>query len=475
MRNARVLGVLAGLVASMAVGAEHEARACGGSFLPPTENETVTTDHRMILSVSQKQTTLYDQIEYKGSPSSFAWVLPIKGTVTVGLSADILFDSLDSLTATQVVEPPTGCPTAPDCDLGLAPIEGATGGSSGGGAAGDAGAVTVTSQKQVGPYDTVQLHSTDGSALTDWLSSHGYSVPSSASPIIAAYVADKFDFLAMKLVPGKGVQAMRPVRVTSSGAAPVLPLRMVAIGTGATTGITLWVVADGRWQPQNFPFFTISDSELAWDWTTHSSNYETLRLSKEAALGGKGWQVESSLELNQYIVTSTVTENVEFGSPGSGGAYLPPESDGGIGADDGGVADAGSGAGDSGAEAAAAEQDLAVLFAGISGANARITRMRSDIAHSALGNDLTLEAPADQSELTNQYDTTKQIGQPECPVFNQCNVVGMVPRNQAIAAASGGGCNATPTTSASPLVLASLGGFLGFVAVRARRRRRAGR
>ena len=46
--------------------------------------------------------------------------------------------------------------------------------------------------------------------------------------------------------------------------------------------------ADGRWEPQNFPFFQIKDSELSWDWNTDSSNYETLRLSKEAALKGKG-------------------------------------------------------------------------------------------------------------------------------------------------------------------------------------------
>ena len=67
-------------------------------------------------------------------------------------------------------------------------------------------------------------------------------------PIIAAYVNEGFDFLALKLQPGQGVQAMRPVRVTTQGAGLTLPLRMVAAGTGATVGITLWVVADGRYE-----------------------------------------------------------------------------------------------------------------------------------------------------------------------------------------------------------------------------------
>jgi hypothetical protein len=104
--------------------------------------------------------------------------------------------------------------------------------------------VTVTSQKQVGPYETVQLHSNDGSALTSWLKTNGYVVPAADAPVIAAYAAQKFDFLALKLVPGEGVNAMQPVRVTSKGASISLPLHMVAVGTGATTGITIYVVAD---------------------------------------------------------------------------------------------------------------------------------------------------------------------------------------------------------------------------------------
>ena len=60
----------------------------------------------------------------------------------------------------------------------------------------------------------------------------------------------------MKLLPNMGVQAMRPVRVTSAGASLSLPLRMAAVGTGAIVGITIWVVSDGRYEPQNYPFFT---------------------------------------------------------------------------------------------------------------------------------------------------------------------------------------------------------------------------
>ncbi len=229
---------------------EREASACGGCFSPPpspTENPTVVTDHRMILSISQDQSTLYDQIRYSGNPSAFAWVLPISGTVDVGLSANIVFQTLDGATTTSIVAPPQNCPAAPRCNP-------RGGGSSSFGAdssqAADAGSapppVTITKQEQVGPYATVQLHSTDAGALEKWLSDNGFSIPADVQPVVDKYVGEHFDFLAIKLLPGKSVADMRPVRVTTKGASSVLTLRMVAAGTGATVGISLWVLGEGR-------------------------------------------------------------------------------------------------------------------------------------------------------------------------------------------------------------------------------------
>lgn len=220
------------------------AEACGGCFAPqppPGEPVSIVTDHKMILSISQSQSTLYDQIEYSGDPASFAWVLPIVGTVDVGLSSDTVFSTLSTVTTSSVIAPPTGCPAPTNCayDEGL--------GASVSADAGAAGGVDVLKRETVGPYDTVQLRSTDPNALTAWLTDNGFTIPDATKPVIAAYVTEHFDFLALKLVPGKGVGAMRPVRVTTQGANPVLPLRMVAAGTGATVGITLWVLGEGRY------------------------------------------------------------------------------------------------------------------------------------------------------------------------------------------------------------------------------------
>jgi hypothetical protein len=516
--------------------------------------DSVITGERMIFSISKDQTTLYDEITYSGSPTSFAWVLPIRGEVKVGLSADIFFATLDQLTASTIVSPSPDCPPPPSCNSGggcgfgasasagafSAELVGADGGSARG--------VNVLAQQQVGPYDTVQLHSKDGSALTSWLTSNGYNIAASDGPVIAHYVSEGMDFLALKLAPGEGVHAMQPVRVTTSGAFPVLPLRMVGVGTGATTGITIWVVADGRWEPQNFPFFAISPSELTWDWSTSASNYESLRLSKEAALGGRGWQVESSLEIAQSTVTEALESAVQSNSGGIGGYAPPSSSDGGISfdasrlpeavdaragtsADSGAALDAGLDAsaeggtpldasldsnvdayvdayvdarrsleggselkdaradigepgdgepGDAGVEgslddeADPAQADLDVLFAGLAQPNARITRLRGDIAHSALSADLYIQASTDQSELSSTYNVTQEIGQPLCPVYDsQCNQTGEAPRDQAQALSSGGCATIKTSSLGSRAALGIVAAFAGLGLWRTRRRRGA--
>jgi hypothetical protein len=446
------------------VAGARDARACGGCFAPP-ESGSVVTDHRMVLSVSSQQTTLYDQIRYSGAPSSFAWVLPISGTATVGLSADVLFGVLDGQTLTQIQPPPTNCPPPPDCGTNETDAPSAAFG--GGSASEDAGAVQVTKEEVVGPYETVQLKSTDANALNDWLTQHGYAVPDDVKPIIAAYVTDHYDFLAMKLVPGQTVTAMRPVRVTTQGASPVLPLRMVTAGTGPNVGIALWILGDGRWEPQNFPFFHIETSDIVWDWASSSSNYKTLRTQKEADLGGRGWEVESSLQL----YGDSIVQQVKYGGMAGGQTFTSdyqPETDA------------------NGTVTKTADQvrddDMKTLFTGLSTSNVRVTRLRGDISHASLADDLVLQPSSDQSELSNIRQVTREQGQPSCPVYDPdtCSVVGNAPRDQAQAQAnqggSGGGywsCATTPEHGMfDGVTLASMAAFLGLAVGRARRRRR---
>ncbi len=460
-----------GISAAMAA---RDAAACGGCFHPPTQTVSDITDERMLLSVSPLQSTLYDQIRYSGSPSSFAWVLPIHGTVDVGLSADVLFDSIDVLTTTQINPPEQNCPAPTGC---FAPRLAAPAS----GASSDNSSVTVLKQENVGPYATVQLHATDSSALENWLAQNGFHIPADVKPLIDQYLKEGFDFLAMKLLPNQGVQSMRPVRVTTPGAGLSLPLRMASIGTGVSVGITIWIVADGRYEPQNFPFFRIEDSALVWDWSTNSSNYTTLRAQREAALEHKAWEIESSLSLNEQLITSVILSGGQYygGGRGFGGgvAQVAP-SDPSLDYLPVGVPDAGAAAGPAQTAEEVRTADVKALFAGMAGPTVRVTRIRSDIAHAAMTADLVFQASADQSEVSNVRTVTQSVNL-QCPIYNGCAVVGTGSVAQAAASVSksSSGCVASPQASGGVAAgLGALAGILGLVgARRVRDRRRAAR
>jgi hypothetical protein len=434
----------------------------------------------MIVSISQGQTTLYDELRYSGDPESFAWVLPISGTAKIGVSSDGLFSTLEAMTQVTVIPPPQNCPTPPtSCyqgfgeDNAAAPSAGSSGGS---------GGVTVTAQQTVGPYETVQLSATDPAALTTWLTSHGYAVPDDIKPVIDQYVGEHFDFLALKLVPGTGIQAMRPVRVTTTGASAVLPLRMVAAGTGANVGVTLWTVAEGKYEPQNFPFFQIKEEELEWDWTTYSSNLATLRTERAAALNGRGWELESSVQFPVDQMRNYVTNGYcqpyqgGYGGGGYGGGGAAPVYGGCSGGqNDYEAEDGGTGPGRTKQEVQA--DDLAALLAGIPG-NVRVTRTHASLAHASLDRDLVLSASADQALLSPARTVTREKNQPICNVYQGCDSIGQAPRDEAIArsdfssAKESFSCAMTAPNNRGKSALLSLAGFAALALVISKRLRR---
>jgi hypothetical protein len=141
-------------------------------------------------------------------------------------------------------------------------------------------------QGTVGPYDTVTLSSTDGDTLSTWLNGHGYQVEPDIVPVIDAYVDEGWDFIALQLSPGQGINQMTPVRVVTPGAPSPLPLRMVAAGVGASVAITLYVIGEGRYALPDLREVTLDLTQLSWDFATSQSNYLDLRRDALAELLG---------------------------------------------------------------------------------------------------------------------------------------------------------------------------------------------
>jgi len=366
-----------------------DAQACGGCFVQESEN-TQVSGHRMVLSVSMDETTLWDQIVYEGNPESFAWVLPIRGQVEIGLSSDAMFETLEQATQVIVNSPFISCPS------GNCGAQSASGDNSAGGSGGESG-VDVIAQEVVGPYETVQLEASDPQALSDWLTNHGYDVPADVQPIITSYVNEGFGFLALRLVPGQGIDAMKPVRITSPGASATLPLRMVAAGTGALTPISLWVVSEGRYEPTNMPSFTITSDELVWNWDTSSSNYTDLRQAGFDAADGGSWLIESASQQGTYLFDQLV-QQAEYDPQGSG--YGDENGDGAV---------------------ELAQDDVAKLTGSLATGNIWVTRMYAELTRSSLAQDLQVGAADDQSYVNNYLEATQSTGTPpSCPAAPTC-------------------------------------------------------
>ena len=379
MKISRILAPLALLASSaLLVGSTHEASAC--AVFTPTETPSVV-GHRMILSLSNTETTLWDQFDYSGTPDSFGWILPVKGVAQIGLSSDALFDALGKITAPQIFAPQQGCPNT--C-FGGDGGDGSGGGSNGGG-------VIVVAENTVGPFMTVQLSSQDPNALKTWLTTNGYPIPVDIGPILDAYVAEGFDFVALKLKPGAGIDSVKPVRVTIPGAAPSIPLRLLAAGTGNLTPVTLFVLGEGRWEPKNAPLAKIIQEDLVWDYKTATSNYDTIRTEKLAATNGLGWLVEEASPLETFLLDDSlqtlVSSTPNESGYGDGGAITPQ---------------------------AALDGDLKALHGALSN-TPWIMRFTADLTRQAFSKDLMLGAAADQTQLDNTYFITTGVNAPPCP------------------------------------------------------------
>jgi hypothetical protein len=436
---AALMGVSSFLLAS-------DAHACGGCFHPIDDPETtVVTGHRMALSISPTQTVLWDQVEYTGNPAEFAWVLPIKEGATLELGTNAWFEALDAATSTRVIAPNLNCFQAfPPSDGGGSGFSCCYASDSAGqfesnAFPGDdnASPVTVVKRETVGPYEVVTLSADIPGVLVDWLNTNGFAVDAGIEPVIDQYTQEGFDFIAMRLQPGQGVQNMKPVRVLSPGATPTLPLRMVAAGTGANTAVTLYVIGEGRWEAQNFKNVVADAKDITWDFATTESDYAEKRLELLGGDSGRTWisayskkgallspTMNSFGNVSQYSVdgtgpaVSTIAElyvatgrsNLETidGSCGpklleyaqSIALVVNPCASGTCGAIEPGQIDARDFAcfGSMGKKDFA---DLAVALTGLHPQSVWVTRLEGNLSRLALELDLQLEAHAEQTEVDN--------------------------------------------------------------------------
>jgi hypothetical protein len=107
--------------------------------------------------------------------------------------------------------------------------------------------VSASETRRIGNYAVTVLEARDPRALDGWLTGNGFTpLPAAGNDVAAAYIAEKWCFVAARLVrDGKGPAAPHPLRVEFPSKEPVYPMRLTALA-GGRTGVRLWVAAGSR-------------------------------------------------------------------------------------------------------------------------------------------------------------------------------------------------------------------------------------
>lgn len=234
--------------------APFSAVACGGLF--SADAYTEQSAERLIFAVDPGQVTLYEQINYTGSPKDFAWVLPVPAVPHVDTASIELFRDLDGETAPKFAM--SGYETS-NCGLNTfgsgAPAPGAARNTS----------VNLYSSGAVGPYSYNVIGSSNPQALVQWLNDHHYKIPAESKAEMQPYIAAHMLFLAMRLQGSAGVQDMKPLKITyaTSQQEISIPLRMATPMGNLPLGILVWVFGSSRYAPQNYRSVEFTDSDFS--------------------------------------------------------------------------------------------------------------------------------------------------------------------------------------------------------------------
>ena len=178
----------------------HRAKACGGLFC-----QFVPIDQageQIIFRQDGNQVTAVVPIQFEGEAEDFSWVVPVPGTPELSVGSDLVFTPLELVTRPQFILETVGqpCPSVFD----VLPLAGGLGGLAADSAAEDDG-VEILERIAVGPFDVQVVSSDDAEALATWLTENNYDLTERGRDLIAPYVEEGMNFVAVRLQQDRGV------------------------------------------------------------------------------------------------------------------------------------------------------------------------------------------------------------------------------------------------------------------------------
>jgi MYXO-CTERM domain-containing protein len=307
------LALLAAAVTTSAAVPLRRAEACGGFFCnqpqDPNNLPVAQTAENVLFAMDRTADGKFAleahvQIFYTGPADKFSWVVPVDNQPTVAVGSNGVFAALLAATRPRFTvgfqdvgtcRPPMFPPPQPPMSSAGGSVDAAGAADSG------TGGVNIAFRGDVGPYDAAVIKSTDpqdSKPLIDWLITNQYFVTDEAKRLIADYVRQEKFFVAIKLLPQKGVTEIVPLVMRFAGPGHCIPLKLTAIAALKDLKINLWVLADQRVVPDNVYEMEINPARI--NWFDGGSNYDDLVKAAANEAGGNAFITEFAGPTTQF-------------------------------------------------------------------------------------------------------------------------------------------------------------------------------
>lgn len=266
------------MISLMMMSMLQDANACGGFFCNRDPIDQAAEDIVFALDPVEGEVTMHVQIAYTGTAEQFAWIVPVPANPEILLSTDQLFSLLRNATEPrfQLVPEEIG-----DCQGGGRYYDYALAGgySSSPSTIADSGVdnegtVTVVSEQQVGPYETVVLKAQSADGLLDWLQNNKYVLPDEIAKVLDPYIVANGDthFVALRLAKDTSVGELSPLALRFPGDLASIPIQLTAIAATEDMRLRTYVLGEHRAVPESY--FHVQVNDIVVDWFRGGNNWE---------------------------------------------------------------------------------------------------------------------------------------------------------------------------------------------------------
>lgn len=276
------------------------AAACGGFFCDNVEPVVQSAERILFREEGPGDWTAFVEVQFEGSPTSFAWVVPVAAQMDlerdVGLAPAGLFDDLEAATAPRFVHAAMPMDAAADamagssgCALGFA--DEGYGVMSFDGTMPDTSGVEVVGAAVAGPYAMELITADEAENLVNWLNLNGYAYPLSATDAMDHYIDGGFAFLGLKLQPDVAAGPIDTLTFRCGSTEPLIPLVLTSVASVPRLDITAYVLGAHRYEPANTTHLDFDWSAVSWVFDGGTDYLPLLDFEIDRA-GGQAWITE---------------------------------------------------------------------------------------------------------------------------------------------------------------------------------------